>query len=55
MKGVEKIKNSYEFMGYVQFSNYITKVMNKYKTEGVDKEQFNKSVLLIKKCFQIEC
>ncbi len=52
IKGVNKIiKNSYEFMGYVQFSNYITKVMNKYKIEGVDKEQKNKSILLIKKMF----
>jgi hypothetical protein len=52
IKGINKIiSNSYDFMGYVQFSNYITKVMNKYKTEGVDNEQLEKSVILIKKMF----
>ena len=52
IKGINKIiNNSYEFMGYVQFSNYITKIMNKFKTEGVDDDQFEKSVMLIKKMF----
>jgi hypothetical protein len=44
------IKQSYVFMGYIEFSNYITSIKNKYTIEG-DKEDINIKMQAIKKEF----
>ena len=43
------IKQSYVFMGYIEFSNYITKIKNKYTID--DKEDEQAKIVAIKKEF----
>lgn len=47
------IRESYVFMGYIEFSNYITSIKNKYliKEDGKDKEDINIKINAIQKEF----